>query len=98
MACMVYELVNPDLKEVFIGASCNSVESELAKNRAAPPSAIAHWPLEYRRKLKILELFETPAEMESYLKAAPRRLEKGYKLITSGGWEVSHDVDGLRAG
>lgn len=67
MAWIVYELVNPELKEAFATLAEEPLGAELTQNRKNPPAAIAHWPLEFRRDAVVLEAFRDCAEAERYL-------------------------------
>lgn len=80
MACIVYELANPDLREVFVATTTEDLGSELSRNRNAPPAAIAHWPLEYRRSLRVLDGFLDPDEAERHLREY--RPPEGYRLVS----------------
>ncbi|MBI4349507.1 MAG: hypothetical protein HY553_21915 [Elusimicrobia bacterium] len=49
MAWNVYELVNEDRREVFVGVTDKDVGAELELDRAVPPAPIRHWDFKSER-------------------------------------------------
>ena len=83
MTWTVYELANDAERELYVAVTSAELIEEMRRNRSRPPRAIAHWPLEPRKTLTVLDVF---ADAEEASAAVHRRrveaMAEGWRLLT----------------
>ena len=65
----VYELANETRREFFVGLADGDVDRRIARLRASPPRAIAHWSFEDRISARVVEESLPRADGETFLRS-----------------------------
>lgn len=66
-AILVYELVNPSLREVFVGVTARTPADIAARIRSHPPASIARWSWEALAPLREVDTFSSRVDAETFL-------------------------------